>query len=185
VAASDSAEEALAVRAAARQLYTAAQVRAAIDRMAVEASERLADKDPVVLAVMQGGAFAAIELCGRLRFPHRFDYVHLTRYGEGLTGGSLRWRVKPDRSLAGRAVLVVDDVIDHGVTLATLQAELRRIGVAELCTAALVVKDLQRHPAVQVDIAGLHVPDAYVFGSGMDYKGYWRGLAGLYAVPQG
>jgi len=172
-------------RRAARRLYSAREVAAALDRMAAKLTPRLARANPVVLAVMHGGAFAALELCKRFEFPHEFDYVHVTRYRGQTRGRDLRWRVRPSKALAGRTVLVVDDILDHGTTLRALDAELDRIGVEKRMTAVLVVKLLERKQArPRVAVSGLAVEDVYVFGSGMDYRGYWRGLPGIYSIVE-
>lgn len=158
----------------------------AIHRMVGEITPRLAHTNPVVLAVMQGGVFAAIELCKRFEFPHEFDYVHVTRYGGGTRPGKLTWRARPSAALRGRTVLVVDDILDRGHTLRALTAELKRVGIAKQYTAALVVKRLAnagRRP--RVDFSGVTVDDVYVFGCGMDYLGYWRELRALYALDEG
>jgi hypoxanthine phosphoribosyltransferase len=132
---------------------------------------------------MHGGVFTAVELSRRIGFPHEFDYVHVTRYAGGTKGGRVEWRVPPSERLAGRTVLVVDDVLDRGHTLRALSAELRRIGVAEQRTAVLVVKRVARaRNRPTIDYAGIEVEDVYVFGCGMDYLGYWRGLPALYAL---
>jgi hypoxanthine phosphoribosyltransferase len=157
----------------------------AIHRMVAEATLELKDANPVVLAVMHGGVFTAVEMCRRFGFPHEFDYVHVTRYGGGVAPGELEWRVRPGAKLKGRTVLVVDDILDRGHTLRALQAELKRVGVAKQYTAALVVKRVAnagRRP--RIDFAGLGVDDVYVFGSGMDYFGYWRELRGIYAIDE-
>ena len=172
-----------AARHGARRLYTAREVTSAIKRMAQALAPRLAGSDPVVLAVMHGGVFTAVELCKHFSFPYEFDYVHVTRYGGGVTGGDIEWRVRPAASLAGRTVLVVDDILDRGHTLRALTAELDGIGVAARYSAVLAVKRLAATTdRPRVDVAGLEVEDVYVFGSGMDYRGHWRGLPGLYAL---
>ncbi len=151
--------------------------------MAEKLAPRLKSKNPVVLAVMHGGAFAALELCKRFPFAHEFDYVHVTRYRGATRGADLEWRVRPGKGLAGRTVLVVDDILDHGKTLRALAAELGRLQVREQLSAVLVVKRLERRRArPRVTASGLTVDDVYVFGSGMDYRGYWRALGGIYAV---
>ncbi len=154
--------------------------------MAADLSPRLATTHPVVLAVMHGGVFAAVELCRRFAFPHEFDYVHVTRYRGNLQGGSLHWLVRPSAALAGRTVLVVDDILDRGETLRALHRELQKVGVAAQYSAVLVSKRITtgaRRP--RVDCIGVEVDDVYVFGSGMDYRGYWRELRGIYAVDGG
>jgi hypoxanthine phosphoribosyltransferase len=178
------AADAQGVRRNARRLYSARDVARALDRMAAELAPRLEHANPVVLTVMHGGAFTALELCKRFRFAYEFDYVHVTRYRGETRGGGLEWFVRPRGELAGRTVLVVDDILDHGTTLRALQTELRRIGVEKQLSAVLVVKRLARRRRPSVTVAGLAVDDVYVFGSGMDYRGYWRGLGGVYAVEE-
>ena len=184
--ASVDAAAAVAARRSARRLHSGRDVARALKRMAAQLAPRIADRNPVVLAVMDGGVFTAIELSRHFSFPHEFDYVDVTRYGRGLTGGALEWRVRPSTTLAGRTVLVVDDILDRGQTLRALMTELRRVGVARAYAAVLVVKRVaggRRRP--RVDAAGLRVEDVYVFGSGMDYRGYWRELRGIYALAAG
>ena len=132
---------------------------------------------------MRGGLFTAVGLCRHFRFPYQFDFAHATRYGDRLTGGKLSWLVKPAENLAGRTVVVVDDIFDHGTTLRALESELGKVGVAEIFTAVLVSK--RREAATErprINCIGLEIDDRYVFGCGMDYKGYWRGLPSLYAL---
>ena len=150
--------------------------------MAAALVPRLEGANPVVLAVMHGGAFAALELSRRFEFPHEFDYVHVTRYRGDVRGRGLVWRTRPSRALAGRSVLVVDDILDHGTTLHALQKALARLGVSAQRTAVLVVKRRKRVRGPRVDVSGLAVDDLYVFGSGMDYRGYWRELGGIYGI---
>lgn len=176
-------DEAIRIRETARQLVSPAEVRTALDRMASAAGEVLAKENPLVLAVMNGGAFTAVELCQRLDFPHELDFVHVTRYDGELVGGELRWRAWPDSGLSGRTVLVVDDIVDHGDTLEAICRRLRHDGAGQVYAAVLVVKRLdQPRVRMEIDFAGLEVEDVYVFGCGMDYKGYWRGLTGIYAT---
>jgi hypoxanthine phosphoribosyltransferase len=178
--------DAAAALRAARQIYSEREIDRAIERMAAEIERKLSSADPVVLAVMQGGVFAAVELCRQFRFAHEFDYVHVTRYRGGVEGGDVEWRVRPSERLKGRTVLVVDDILDRGHTLEALTAELARIGVAAQYTAVLVVKRLAAAaPRPHVDFAGVEVDDAYVFGCGMDYREQWRGLRALYALDRG
>ena len=169
------------VRRTARELCTAEQVREALDRMASEISRDLASERPIVVAIMHGGAFAAVHLCARFGFAHEFDYVHVGRYGAEIAGGELMWIVRPKAAYRDRVVLLVEDVIDRGHTLAAVQAEVRRAGAAELCTAVLVSKANRGDTRPQVDYVGLQAGSDYLFGCGMDYKGYWRNLPSLFA----
>lgn len=179
-----TAEELARVRREARQIYSAGEVRAALRAMAAAIEPRLAGRNPLVVAVMHGGLFTALHLSEQFSFPHEFDYVHLGRFGNGLEGGAPEWVVGPKPSFRGRVVLLVDDVLDQGVTLAALQAELLGAAVAELQTAVLVSKDAGALVRPAVDYVGLHAGREYLFGCGMDYKSYWRHLPGLYAVAE-
>ena len=178
-----AADDALAARRGARRVCSAREIARALQRMADAITADLAGANPVVLAVMHGGAFAAVEICRRLRFPYELDFVHVTRYARGTRGGEIEWRVRPSAELTGRTVLVVDDVLDRGHTLRALGAELRRVGVARQRTAVLVVKRVANARArPKVDYRGVEVDDVYLFGCGMDYRGYWRGLPALYGL---
>lgn len=170
-------------RREAELVCSEAEINEAFDRMGAAIAARLAGSDPVVLAVMQGGAFTAVRLCERFDFPYELDYVHVSRYRDGVQGGELEWLVRPQLDLTGRAVLVVDDVLDHGVTLAELCAALETQVPAELLLTVLVEKALESPRArPRPDFVGLTTRDVYLFGCGMDYRGYWRGLPALYAV---
>jgi hypoxanthine phosphoribosyltransferase len=167
----------------AQQLYSPSEVAAALDSMAARISADLAHRNPLVVAVMHGGIFAAVNLCSRFQFLYEFDYVHVGRYGRNLDGGELEWIVRPGKSCRNRVVLLVDDVLDKGLTLTALQAAMHEASVAELRTAVLVSKDTD-NPGSRppVDYVGLSAGREYLFGCGMDYRGYWRHSAGLFAV---
>ena len=176
-------EEAIEVRREGFQIASETDVSMALQRIASEATVVLAQENPIVLAVMQGGVFTAVELCRRFNFPHEFDSIHVTRYEQSLTGGELSWRAFPNLELSGRTVLLVDDILDQGATLAALYQELIRSGVSQLFSAVLVSKNLgSSEKRINVDFVGMEVEDVYVFGCGMDYKGYWRGLRSLYSM---
>ena len=181
--ASAAADDARAARRGARRVCSTREIARALQRMADAITADLAGADPVVLAVMHGGAFAAVEICRRLHFPYELDFVHVTRYARSTRGGAIEWRVRPSAELMGRTVLVVDDVLDRGHTLRALAAELKKVGVARQLTAVLVVKRVANARArPKVDYRGVEVDDVYLFGCGMDYRGYWRGLPALYAL---
>jgi len=170
------------VFATADCLYPAVAVEAALDRIAAEISTRLADRNPLILCVLTGGIVPVGHLLTRLTFPLQLDYIHATRYENQTRGGELVWIARPVTSLAGRTVLVVDDILDEGITLAALLNHCRNAGAAEVLSAVLVRKDRSRPVDLDPDFVGLEIPDRYVFGYGMDYQGYWRNAAGIYAV---
>jgi hypoxanthine phosphoribosyltransferase len=166
-------------------LATPAQVTAALDRMAAQISARLADANPVCYCVMNGGLVIAGRLLSRLDFPLELAYLHATRYGHALNGEKmLDWRVRPTQDLAGRTVLVIDDILDEGHTLEAIVAHCKEEGASEVLSAVLVDKQHGRkaRPGMKPDFHGLEIPDRFLFGCGMDYKGYWRNAPGIYAL---
>jgi hypoxanthine phosphoribosyltransferase len=176
-------EEMAGVQREADLLHSAEAVEAAFDQMAAAVSRKLHDRRPLVLAVMIGGIIPAGRLVPRLNFPLELDYIHATRYRGDVRGGDLHWRAHPTISMQDRTVLVVDDILDEGLTLSAILNHCREQGAAEVLSAVLVEKHHDRKPALKhADFAGLTVEDRYVFGCGMDYKGFLRNAAGIYAV---
>ncbi len=166
-------------------LATAEQVDAALDAMARAITAELADSNPLVYTVMNGGLIIAGRLLARLNFPLEVSYLHASRYGHQLAGNSLLdWRVRPTQELKGRTVLVIDDILDEGHTLKAICAHLREEGAARVLTAVLVDKMHERKasPGMRADFTGLDIPDRFLFGCGMDYKGYWRNAPGIHAL---
>jgi len=165
-------------------LYTESQVEAALDAMAASIGQRLSDANPVVVCLMNGGVVPFGRLLTRLQFPLQVDYVHATRYGARLRGGELEWIAGPFMPAVGRTVLLVDDILDEGTTLAAIEARYRADGAKDIFKAVLTRKDRLRKISINVDFVGLDIPDRYVFGYGMDYKGYLRNVPGIYAVAE-
>jgi hypoxanthine phosphoribosyltransferase len=173
--------EAWEVLKKADRLYAPADVEAALDRMAGEIAAHLAGADPLLVCIMTGGVVPFGKLLPRLQFPFETDFVHATRYRGALRGGELRWRVEPQVESRGRVVLLIDDILDEGDTLAGIEARYRKDGAIDVFKAVLVVKRRPRSIDVPIEFKGLDVPDRYVFGYGMDYKGYLRNAPGIFA----
>ena len=165
-------------------LYTTQEIEVALDKMAIKIHQQLHDKNPVILCVMIGGLVPLGNLLPRLDFPLEVDYVHATRYRGGIRGGELHWKVRPSLDLTGRTVLVVDDILDGGVTLAAILAEMKTLGAAEVFCAVLVDKYHKRveNGLKNADFVGLEVDDHYIFGYGMDYNEYLRNAPGIFVV---
>jgi hypoxanthine phosphoribosyltransferase len=164
-------------------LHSQQAVEAALDRMAAQITAQLADSNPLLLCVLTGGIIPTGQLTTRLDFPLQLDYLHATRYRGATRGGELNWIAHPSISLRDRVVLVVDDILDEGATLAAIIEHCRGEGASQVYSAVLVNKlhDRKYHN-IKADFTGLEVPDRYVFGCGMDYKDYLRNAPGIYAV---
>lgn len=179
-----TAEEAQKVFNESECLFTAKQVQAAMDVMAEDIARAVGGRDPLILCVMTGGIIAVGQLLPRLNFPLQLDYIHATRYSGETQGGVLRWISKPRVSLRGRVVVAIDDILDEGITLAAIVQSCKDEGAIQVYSAALVNKRHGRKNDFRTDFVGLEVDDRYVFGFGMDYKGYLRNAEGIFAAKE-
>lgn len=177
-------EEIKKVMASAECLVDAGKLSGILDAMAEQIAEKVSAQNPIVLCVMNGGLILTGMLLPRLNFPLQVDYLHATRYREKLTGADLQWKTYPSLALQSRVVVLIDDILDEGDTLAGIRDYCLGQGAALVLCAVLVDKNHdRRHPALRrADITGLDAPDRYLFGFGMDYKGYLRNAPGIYAV---
>jgi len=163
-------------------LFTQDQVQVALDRMCTEITKKLGDANPLVLSVMTGGIIPAGHILTRLNFPLQLDYIHATRYRGETSGGKLNWIVKPTFPVKGRTVLIIDDIYDEGITLSEIVEYCSSEGATEVYSAVLVEKKHERKEQLKPDFVGVETEDRYLFGYGMDYRGYLRNAPGIFAV---
>ncbi|MFT4766277.1 MAG: hypoxanthine phosphoribosyltransferase [Oleispira sp.] len=172
------------IMADADLLKSKEQIEVALDQLAGSITERLSASMPVVYSIMNGGLIFAGQLIPRLNFPLEVGYMHATRYrGETKGQAELQWQALPSCPMDGRTVLILDDVFDEGNTLAEVVKSCKSQGAKEVITAVLINKVHDRkNTGLNVDFSGLDVEDRYLFGYGMDYRGYWRNAEGIYAI---
>ena len=175
-------DEAAKILAEADLLVSQAECAAATARVARELKAALGRDMPLVLAVMGGATVFAGQLLPLLDFPIEFDYVHVSRYGDKLSGGKLHWQVEPKESVQGRTVLVLDDILDEGETMAAIRERVLGLGAARFFSVVFCEKDIRKSKPLKPDFLGVTVPDRYVFGYGMDVSGMWRNLPAVYAL---
>ena len=181
---SDVPAEVLAAQADAEMLVSAASVTKAIDRVSVSITMALKHLNPVVLCVMNGGLPYCGRLLGRLHFALQLSYVHVARYRNATRGADLEWLASPQQSVKGRHVLVVDDVLDEGATLRAVLDWASR-DAERAWSTVLVRKQVEANKTIDVDFVAMECPDRYLYGCGMDYRGYLRNLPAIYALPVG
>ena len=177
-------QEARALLAAAELIHSEQTVAAAVSRVAGEITALLGEANPLLLCVMSGGVPFAGQLMTQLHFPLDFDYLHVSRYGQATSGGALSWRAVPSTPVDGRTVLVVDDILDEGVTLAAIVERLQQQGAKACYTAVATDKQNGKIKPISADFVALTVPDRFVFGYGMDVRGQWRNLPAIYAIKE-
>ena len=175
-------QEALRLLAEAEVVCTPERVQTEVARMAREITARLEGEFPVVLSVMGGAAVFTGQLLPQLAFPLEFGAIEVTRYNNDIEGREITWRLPPRDNVRERTVLVVDDILDEGITLAAIRKTLLEMGAAKVLSAVFADKDLGREKPVTADFVGVTVPNRYVFGFGMDAYGLWRNLPAIYAL---
>lgn len=173
------------VKAEAELLYTAEEIDKALDQMATDITHELHDKHPLILSLMVGAIVITGRLLTRLDFPLELEYVHATRYRGNTSGSQLEWIKKPSNAIRDRTVLIVDDILDEGITLKAIVDECKQSGAESVYTAVMADKLISKPKAFKkADFTGLTVPDKYVFGFGMDYLEQLRNCDAIYAVKE-
>ncbi|SHH43192.1 hypoxanthine-guanine phosphoribosyltransferase [Massilia sp. CF038] len=172
----------------AEEIFDATTVQRAVTDVANKLNARFDRPEdetfPLVLGVMGGAVVFVGQVLPQLRFPLEFDYIHVSRYGDDDQGGRVVWKVIPRPNVAGRTIIVLDDILDEGETLAHVKQRLLDMGAAEVIVAVFADKAIKRAKPLKADIVGLTIPDKFVVGFGMDVYGYWRNLPGLWAIRQ-
>jgi hypoxanthine phosphoribosyltransferase len=180
-------DRARALLANATQIVTPEEVQAAVARVAAQLNERFGSPGkafPLVLGVMGGAVVFTGNLLPQLDFPLEFDYIHVSRYGDDDRGGEIVWKVIPRQNVAGRTIVVLDDILDEGETLAHVKQRLLDMGAAEVIIVVFADKNLGRAKPIKADLVGLTLPNEFVVGFGMDVYNYWRNLPGLWSISQ-
>lgn len=167
----------------AQLIHTAEAVQRAISKLGKDVTLQFENTCPIVICVMGGGIVFAGQLLTQLTFPLELDYVHASRYQNNTVGNALIWQSLPKLDLNNRTVLLVDDILDEGITLLAIKEKCLELGAKDVYSAVLIEKKLPHSKPIKADFIGLEVPNRYVFGCGMDAYGWWRNLPAIYALP--
>jgi hypoxanthine phosphoribosyltransferase len=173
-----------AILADADLLVNEQQIAVAITQIAEKINSLLADRNPLVLCVMNGGLVFTGQLLPQLTIALTLDSINASRYHNQTSGGAIEWVNTPRTSIKGRTVLIVDDILDEGITLAAIYEHCLAHGAASIYSAVLVNKLLGHSKVIFADFIGLNLENRYLFGYGMDYKGYLRNAPGIYACKE-
>ena len=181
----DLLQEVIRIRDYADLIITENEVHCAIDQIGTNLNKVINETVPVFLCVMKGGLPFTSELMKRTQIPLELDYVHVDRYRDKTQGSSIHWHKEPSIDLTNRFVVLLDDIFDEGYTMQELIAYCIENGANKVMSAVLLKKILgNKCTDYEPDFVGLTIEDRYVFGWGMDYKGYWRNLTNVYAVSE-
>ena len=158
-------------------LLTKEQIDARVQEMGKTLTEDYKDKDLVVVILLNGAAWFATDLTRVIDLPLRVDFMVASSYGNGTsTSGNVKVKLDLSEDIKGKDVLVIDDIIDSGVTFAAISEMLRQYKPATLKTAALCDKAERRINGLEADYVGFKIPDEFVVGYGLDYAGDYRNL---------
>jgi len=173
------------ILAESETIYSAGMVECATQNLAREVTASLRDSNPIVLITMIGAVVFAGRLLPHLKFPLEVDYIHATRYGAtSLVGGEIVWKVGIPPKVAGRTVLVLDDILDTGETLLAIRERCLELEATAVYSCVLTNKHIGKPKVIVPTFAGLPLPNKFVFGCGMDIYGYWRNLPSIHAVVE-
>ena len=166
----------------AELIHSEQSVHQAILTIADQLNQHYIEEPPIVLCVMGGAVFFTGQLLSKLQFALEFDFLQVSRYHDTTQGKVLKWTVTPKESIKNRNILILDDILDEGVTLKAIVDQCKLLGAKEIRSAVMVEKQLNKSKPIKADYVGLIVPNQYVFGCGMDVYGWWRNLPAIYAL---
>ena len=168
-----------------KPMISAAQIARRVHRLGKQISEVYADIDTplVIVVILKGATVFAADLLRSLSIPAELEFVRASSYPTGTSSnGRLKLAHMVEGPLVGRHVLLVEDIIDSGVTVDAVARRIRRMGAASVRLAGLLDRPARRQVAVQIDFTGFVIPDRFVIGYGLDYAGLYRELPHIYAL---
>ena len=166
-------------------LFTKDEIAATVSRLAAEIRHDYLDKNPILIAVLKGSFVFLADLVRQLDFPLEIEFVRISSYGGGTeSSGMVKMAPGALSKIKGRHILVVEDIIDTGLTSAFLLDYLRRRKPASLKFCSLTDKADRRRVLINIDYRGLTVPDKFIVGYGLDCDEKFRNLPDIYVLEQ-
>ena len=162
-------------------IYSNKKISDAISNIADNCNSILSDQEVTILPVMNGALIFSGHLIPKLNFHCEIDYIHASRYLNNEGQQIVNWIYQPNLNLIkDRVVLVVDDILDEGITLNNIKKKLIECGAKKVFIIVLFDKKIDKAKPIKADFSGLGVPNAYVYGFGLDFKGIGRNIPHLY-----
>ena len=161
------------------------RIRQRVAETAAQISEELSGKNPIFLAVLNGSFIFAADLMRGITTPCEVNFVRFSSYDGMNSTGTVKELLGLNQSLKGRTVVVVEDIIDSGLTMQELLVYLQKFEPAELKVASLLVKPGNLQVKLNVDYTCFEIPNDFIVGYGLDYDGYGRNLPAIYTVVEG
>jgi hypoxanthine phosphoribosyltransferase len=163
-------------------LLTAEQIRARVAELGAEISRDYAGRTPILIGVLKGSLVFMADLARAISTPINVDFMSISSYGDGTNSGVVRILKDLDESITGHDVILVEDIIDTGLTLTYLLATLSARRPASLEVCGLLDKSARRIVEVPIRYKGFDIPDEFVIGYGLDHEGRYRNLRAVIGI---
>ena len=159
-------------------LLSEEDIRGIVERLGAQITRDYADKNPLIVAVLRGAVVFVADLLRAIECPCEIDFMAVSSYGEGVKSSGVVQIIKDlTTDITGRHVIIVEDILDSGLTLSYLKEMLEARDPASVEIAAFTIKDIEGHtPLVTPRYVGTHIPDAFIVGYGLDYAEHYRNL---------
>jgi len=161
---------------------TAEEINTAVDIMAAKINRDLQGKNPLFLVVLNGAFIFAADLYRKITIPSEISFVKLASYSGTQTTSSVKELIGLNETLKGRTVVIVEDIIDTGITMQHLISKLKYMGVEKVYLAALLFKPTAFRESFRIDYLGLEIPNEFIVGYGLDYDGFGRNYPDIYKI---
>ena len=156
----------------------------AIEKIADKMNEELADKDPLMICILNGSFMFAADLMKKVDFPCEISFVKLSSYEGTGTTGTVKELIGLTENIEGRTIVILEDIIDTGITIEKIKKQLLGYSPKELKIASMLFKPEACKVDIDVDYLGLEIPNDFIVGYGLDYDGYGRNLPDIYTVVE-
>jgi len=167
------------------KIYSYQEIVDAIDDIAACCNKKFKNKHLSLMPIMKGALPFSGHMIPKLDFSLELDYIHASRYKNNIATENLEWFYKPNNQLVkNKSILLVDDVLDEGITMASVKRNLLALGAKEVFVAVLFDKKINIEKPIKADFIGLEIPNKYVYGFGLDFNGIGRNMPHLYAYEK-
>ena len=160
------------------------EIQLAISKMATKMNQELAEKNPLFICVLNGAFMFASDLMKKIKIPCEICFVRYASYDGLETTGNVKELMGIHSNISGRNVVVLEDIVDTGITMTHLLSLLKNKSIAEIKVASLLLKPEALQCEVQVDYLGLEIPNNFIVGYGLDYDGYGRNFKDIYTIVE-
>jgi len=158
------------------------KIKGAIRKIARSLNKELADKDVIFLGILNGAFMFASQLLGLINFQCRISFLKLVSYQGTSSTGSIKRLIGLNEDISGKIVVVLEDIVDSGLTVSNTIQQLKGFEPAEIRIATLFMKPANFNQKLKVNYIGLEIPDDFIIGYGLDYNGYGRNLLNIYKI---